>query len=101
MGLVGYDEEFMVNIYTKFQVDISSSFKVIGKCIFWSTQNLRKLDRYSVENLCRPWVLCQKKKSKYKKGHNSIKCDLDLKNLTSSSLSCHKQHNFEILMKKY
>jgi hypothetical protein len=33
------------------------------------------LDGCSVEHLCRPRVLCQNKKAKYIKGHNSIKCD--------------------------
>jgi hypothetical protein len=31
MGLVGYDVDLMVNIYFKFQGNISSSFKVMGK----------------------------------------------------------------------
>jgi hypothetical protein len=49
-----------------------------------STQKFTNgLDRCSVEHLCRPLVLCRNKMH-VQKGHNSIKCDLDLKNLGSS-----------------
>jgi hypothetical protein len=51
------------------------------------------------KTLCRPGVLCQNKQSKYIKRHNSIKCDIDLKNLTSSSPCCQKQYNLKVWLR--
>jgi hypothetical protein len=66
----------MVNIYSKFQGNISSSFKVIGKFVFWLTKKLSEQGNNWTIFVSQLWVLLVMMQILMVNIYSKLQCDI-------------------------
>jgi hypothetical protein len=86
-----FERVVISNIIYKFDEEILRNGKVIANVKFsWRTDG--PPDGRTKWSLC----ITISSKGRHKKGHNSIKCDLDLRNIVLSRGYCHRVYNLKV-----